>query len=161
MTSGRRRATVCHMSTKSHATRRPTTQRTTPYDDRPWAAAGVAVFSAVMLVMVGAVQALQGLVALLDDDFFVRVRNYTYSVDVTGWGWVHLVIGLVAVATGLALFTGQWWARIVGITLASLSLVSNFLWLPYYPVWALLIIAMNVLIIWGISTFDGDDLAHD
>jgi hypothetical protein len=126
--------------------------------DRPWAAAGIAVFAAVLLVIAGTIQVLQGIAALANDEFFVATRSYTYDIDLTAWGWFHLVIGAIAVATGVALFTAQWWARILGITFASISLVANFLWIPYYPLWALLIIALDVAIIWGISTYDRGDL---
>jgi hypothetical protein len=129
--------------------------------DRPWAAAGIAIFAAVLLVTSGTLQILQGIVAIADDPFFVVTGSYTYDIDVTAWGWFHLAIGAVAVATGVALFTAQWWARILGITFAAISLIANFLWIPYYPLWALLIIALDVAIIWGISSYDRSDLSAD
>lgn len=120
-------------------------------------AAGVATFAALLLLMVGVAQVLQGIVALANDGFYVVTRDYTYDVDITAWGWGHIIAGLVALAASIGLFTSQPWARVLAIGIASISVILNFLWIPYYPVWALLIIGFNVLIIWAVATFPADD----
>jgi hypothetical protein len=117
-------------------------------------ATGVAIFAAVLLLTAGLFQVVQGFVAILDDEFFVHTRKYTFEFDTTAWGWIHLIIGIVLVLTGFFLFTGAAWARIVGIAVAVLSLLANFLWLPYYPFWAIVVIALDVLVIWALSTYD-------
>jgi hypothetical protein len=129
---------------------------------RVWATGGM-VFAAAMMLMLGIWQIIVGIAALVEDDFFVVAPNYTYEIDTTAWGWIHLVIGVVVAAAGLFLFTGAAWARAVGITLASLSAIANFFFLPYYPLWALVIIALDVFVIWALATARprprGDDLA--
>jgi hypothetical protein len=115
-----------------------------------WASAGLA-FAAAMLLLAGVFQALAGLVAIIDDDFFVVTRNYTFDLDTTVWGWIHLIIGVVLLCTGLALTAGKGWARVVAIGIAMLSALANFFFIPYYPIWALLIIGLDVWVIWALT----------
>jgi len=117
-------------------------------------ATGVAIFAAALLLTAGLFQIVQGFVAILDDEFFVHTSKYTFEFDTTAWGWIHLIIGIVLVLTGFFLFTGAAWARIVGIAVAVLSMLANFLWLPYYPFWAIVVIALDVAVIWALSTYD-------
>jgi hypothetical protein len=112
---------------------------------------GFTVFAAVMMIMVGVWQAMAGLVAIFENEFYVQTSNYLYELDATTWGWIHLVIGLFVAFAGWGLLSGQTWARIVGITLAALSATANFLFIPYYPFWSLLIIAVNVMVIWALA----------
>jgi len=113
-------------------------------------AVGFTVFAAIMMLMVGAWQALQGLIAIFENEFYVTTRNYTFQFDATTWGCIHLVLGLIMAFAGWGLLSGQTWARIVGITLAAFSATANFLFIPYYPVWAILIIAVDVFVIWAL-----------
>ena len=117
-------------------------------------ATGLAAFAAAMLIMLGVFQMLEGLAALVNDEVLVTVRGYVYEFDVTAWGWTHLLIGAGAALTGVFLIRGALWARAVGIFVAGLSAVANFLFIPYYPVWSLLIIALNVAVIWALVTYD-------
>jgi hypothetical protein len=114
-------------------------------------AVGFIMFAAIMMIMAGVFQALQGLVAIFENEFYVATRNYTFQFDATTWGWIHLVVGLIVAFAGWGLLSGQTWARIVGITLAALSATANFLFIPYYPVWSLLIIAVDVFVIWALT----------
>ena len=111
------------------ASRYPSASRT---ETSGWAV-GFTVFAAVMLIMVGVWQALAGLIAIFENEFYVPTRNYIFQFDVTGWGWIHLVLGILVAFAGWGLLSGQTWARVVGITLAVLSATSNFLFIPYYP----------------------------
>ena len=122
-------------------------------------AVGFTAFAAVVMIMTGAFQAFQGLVAVLNDEFFVVGQEWTFSLDLTAWGWVHLIVGaLVAVAGGFVL-RGAVWARAVGVTVAAASAVLNFMWLPYYPTWSVLIIALDVVVIWALVAH-GRDIAR-
>ena len=109
------------------------------------------VFAAVMMIMVGIWQALAGLVAIFENEFYVPTRNYLYEFDVTGWGWIHLLLGVVVAFAGWGLLSGQTWARMVGIILAALSATANFLFIPYYPFWSILIITVNIFVIWALA----------
>ena len=115
-----------------------------------WAAGGV-VFAATLALLVGTFQILQGLVAIFNDDFYVVTRNYTFDLDTSAWGWIHLLIGLLMLGIGFGLFRGALWAVIGGLAIAMLSALSNFFFIPYYPIWALLLIALDVWIIWSLT----------
>jgi hypothetical protein len=115
-----------------------------------WAAGG-ATFAAALMVLIGAFQFLAGLAAIIDDDFYVVTRNYAFDLDVTGWGWIHLILGVVIFCAGLALFAGRAWAAMVAIVLAILSAIANFFFIPYYPWWSLLVIALDVWVIWALT----------
>lgn len=118
---------------------------------RAWSTGGL-IFAASMLVMLGIFQFFQGLAAIVRDSFYVVAPNYVYNIDVTAWGWIHLILGAVIAVTGFFLFTGAPWARGVGIGLAIVSAISQFFFLPYYPWWALLVIALDVFAIWALAT---------
>jgi hypothetical protein len=115
-----------------------------------WVAGGV-MFAAVMLVLIGSFEAIAGLTAIFDDEFFVVGANYTFELDTTAWGWIHLLLGALLVLAGAALFSGAAWAGIVAIVLASLSAVANFFFIPYYPFWAILEIALACWVIWALT----------
>ena len=123
--------------------------------DPPGWAMGFIVFAAVMMMMTGAFQALAGLIAIFENEFYVATRNYLFQFDATSWGWIHLIVGVIVALAGFALLSGATWARVVGITLAVLSAVANFLFIPYYPFWSLLIIALDVLVIWALAVHGG------
>ncbi|MFC9556658.1 hypothetical protein ACFTWF_38210 [Rhodococcus sp. NPDC056960] len=116
-------------------------------------AAGTSIGAAAILVIVGVLQVLQGIAALGNDEVFVVGVEYTYQFDLTVWGWIHIVLGVVVALVGVALFTGGIWARTLTIVIASLSIVVNFLWLPHYPGWASVIIALDVVVIWAVLTW--------
>jgi hypothetical protein len=122
----------------------------------PWALGG-AIFAAAVLVMLGGFHVIQGFVAIAEDEVFARIGDYVFEFDVTTWGWIHLIVGLVFVAVGLALFTGATWARAVAIAIAVLSALLNFMWVPYQPWWSLAIIALDVFVIWALATYRADD----
>jgi hypothetical protein len=106
----------------------------------------------------GVWHALAGLAAVVHDEVYASTPAYTYSFDLTGWGWIHLLLGILVVVAGFAVLRGQSWARLVGIFLACLGLIVNFLFIPHYPIWSLLIIALDVGIIWALSTYRRDAL---
>jgi hypothetical protein len=115
-----------------------------------WALGGM-VFAATMLVIIGIFQAINGLVAIIDDDFYVVRRNYTFDLDTTGWGLIHLILGIVLVVVGFALYARQEWAAITAVVLAGLSAVANFFFIPYYPLWSIVVIALDVWVIWALT----------
>jgi|SRR6187551_27889 len=119
-------------------------------------AGGLATFAVAMLLITGMFQMLEGLATLVDDEVLLGVNGYVYELDLTAWGWTHLVIGAVTALSGVFLIRGAFWARGVGIVFAGLSALANFVFVPYYPVWAILIIAMDVGVIWALVTYDWD-----
>ncbi|GAA3205872.1 DUF7144 family membrane protein [Actinocorallia longicatena] len=117
-------------------------------------ASGVALFAGVMMIVIGFFEATVGLVAIIENEFYVLTTDYLFEFDVTTWGWIHLAAGILVGVSGFAVFAGVLWGRVIGIITAVLSGVVNFLYLPYYPVWAVLIIALDVLVIWALCQYD-------
>jgi hypothetical protein len=115
-----------------------------------WAIGAVA-FAGTIMVLAGVFQALAGLVAIFNDEFYVVARNYTFDLDVTAWGWIHLIIGLLVLATGMGLFARATWAGVAAILICMLAALSNFFFIPYYPIWALVVIGLNIWVIWALT----------
>jgi hypothetical protein len=115
-----------------------------------WASGGI-TFAAVVLGIVGTFQILDGLVAIFNDDFYLRTENYTFNLDVSAWGWIHLLLGILFVATAWGLYSGSTWAGATAIVVASLSAIANFMFIPYYPLWSILVIALNLWVIWALT----------
>ncbi|HEX5877004.1 MAG TPA: hypothetical protein VF468_01535 [Actinomycetota bacterium] len=109
------------------------------------------LFAAIMMLMAGSVQALQGLIAIFENEVYVATRNYVFEFDATTWGWIHLLIGLLVAFAGWGLLSGKTWARVVAITVALVSAVANFLFIPYYPFWALTVITLDIFVIWAVA----------
>ena len=116
------------------------------------AVAGWTAFAAVMMVFGGAMAIFAGIAAIAQGSFFVTTSDYTFAFSLTGWGWVHLILGIVILVAGIALFSGAMWARVVGIVLAGLGMIANFLWLPYYPLWSLVLLTIDGFVIWALSS---------
>jgi vacuolar-type H+-ATPase subunit I/STV1 len=114
---------------------------------------GFVVFAGVMMMLIGTFHAFTGLAAIIQNEFFVVGPKYAYELDVTAWGWLHLIFGAIVAAAGYGVFSGATWARVVGITLAAISAVGNFFFIPYQPAWAILIIALDVLVIAALTAY--------
>ena len=115
-----------------------------------WAVGGM-VLAATLLIMVGTWQVFEGIAAIAKDDVFVRGVSYTYKFNLTTWGWIHLILGALMVIAGFGLFTAATWARVLGIAFAVLSAIAQFAFVPYYPLWSLTIVAVDVFIIWALA----------
>jgi hypothetical protein len=124
---------------------------TVRYDDEATGWAGWVVFGGVMLIVMGAFQITQGLVALFDDGFYaVGSDGLVVNVDYNTWGWIHLVIGLVGVLVGIGLLAGNLAARMAGVVVAFLSALVNMAFISAYPVWSVMVIALDVIVIYSI-----------
>jgi hypothetical protein len=115
-----------------------------------WAVAGL-TFAATMMVLIGSFQFIAGLAAVINDDFYVVAQNYAFDIDVSGWGWIHLIVGILLAVGGFFLFAGRPWAAVFAIVLAALSALVNFFFIPYYPFWSILVIALDVWVIWALT----------
>ncbi|GAA4731017.1 membrane protein [Actinomycetospora chibensis] len=131
-----------------------------PQNDASWSDArersgdwrGWITFAGVMMILLGTFQGIEGLVALLHRGFYaVGPEGLVVNVDYNAWGWLHLVIGLVLVATGLGVMTGQTWARVVGIGLAALSAVVNLAFMAAYPFWSVIVIFVDIVVIYALA----------
>ena len=120
------------------------------YDERTgWT--GWIVFAGVMMIISGSLNALYGVVAAVNDDWVGWTNRENAFLDVSQWGWVHIVVGLIVLLCGIGLFGGNILARTVAVIIASISLVSNFFFIPVYPLWALTVITIDALVIWALT----------
>ena len=119
-------------------------------------AAGLTAFAGILMLLIGFFHAFQGLVALFNDEFLVVGEEYIFEFDITAWGWVHLIAGVLIALAGIALFQGAVWARTVAVILACLSILASFLWMPYYPVWSIAVIVFDVFVIWAVTAHGRD-----
>lgn len=118
---------------------------------------GWIAFAATMMVLLGTLHIFEGLVALFRDEYFLVGKNgLTVHVDYTMWGLVHLLGGILIIAAGLGLLTGQLWARSVGVLLALVSAVVNIGFLSAYPIWSAIMIAVDILVIWALTVHGGE-----
>jgi hypothetical protein len=115
-----------------------------------WAVGGI-TFAGTMLILIGMFQVIDGIAAIANDEFFLVGQNYTFDLDTSAWGWIHLLLGIGLMIAGWSIFAGKTWAAVVALTLAMLSAVANFFFIPYYPFWAILIIALNCWVIWSLT----------
>ena len=128
----------------------------TPEENYSGWAAGWAGFAGVMLVMIGVFDVIQGLVALFNDEFYVISEEYIFEFDVTAWGWIQLILGIVLISSGIGIFSGNVAARTVGVIMAGLAAIANFAWLPYSPIWSIIVISICVSVIWALTAHGRD-----
>jgi len=126
-------------------------QQDRPYSDRAAFAASGVSFAGTMLVLVGLFEVVNGIAAINNDTVLVRTRNYTFGLDLTAWGWIHVIIGAVMIFAGISIFSRKAWAVIFGLAMAMLSALNNFFYLPHYPFWSIVVIALDVFIIWSLT----------
>ena len=124
------------------------------------AAVGWTVFAACVLIIVGIFDVIAGLVGIVNDNFYAVTRDYVFQFDTTTWGWIKLIVGVIMLLAGIALFRGAVWARTIGVIVAIISCIVNFAWLPWYPFWALTVIAIDITVIWAL-TAHGRDITRE
>ena len=117
-------------------------------------ATGVSAVAAIMLMILSALSILEGTVAVAGDEIYVAGVDYLYAFDTTTWGWVHMILGIIGIGCGIGLLFGTIWGRYAAIVIAALVMIANFLALPYYPAWSLLIIALSIVVVWAVATWE-------
>lgn len=121
------------------------------YSTRGAVADAAATFAGVLLIVASLMDVIQGAAAVNDPEFLAAGADYTLDLDVAAWGWVHLILGAASfvVAIGILMRTG--WGQALGMIVAGLAMLVNFVWLPHHPLWAALVIAFNAFVIWALS----------
>jgi hypothetical protein len=114
----------------------------------PWV--GVVVFAGVMLTLGGVMQGFYGLVAIINDQWPVYANQANLLLGLTAWGWIHLVLGVIALIAGVGIVMGSALARGIGVIVAGVSMVVTFMSLPAEPLWSLTIIAVDLVIIYAL-----------
>jgi hypothetical protein len=109
-----------------------------------------------MMIMMGSFHAIAGLAGIIEDEFYTVTPNYILEFDATTWGWIHLILGIVVLISGFYLFTGAVLARTVGVIIAVISAIVGFAWLPWYPVWGIVIVSIAVSVIWALTAHGRD-----
>ncbi|NDK91779.1 hypothetical protein GYA93_19705 [Gordonia desulfuricans] len=127
-----------------------------PSTEQNWAA-GLSIVAAVVLLITGILQFFQGISAVRKDTLLVFTGDYVFKFNLTTWGWIHIVVGLIVAVVGLALFFGATWARALAIVVLAISVILNFLWIPYYPWWSIILIILGVIGIWAVAAWNTDE----
>lgn len=122
-----------------------------PRGTSPWASGGT-MFAGVLMLVSGILGILEGIAGIAKDDVYARIGDYVYKFNLTTWGWIHLVLGILVAVTGYGILKGATWGKACGVALASISVVLHFMWLPYQPIWALIAIAIGLFVIWALCT---------
>ena len=119
-------------------------------------ATGLAVFAGALMIVSGIAAVFEGIAAVFNDKVFANTPQYLYAFDLTAWGWIHLFLGVLVGLAGVAVIRRQAWGRYIGIALVGLSLIANFMFLPHYPLWTIVTIALDVAIIWALAVYRVD-----
>jgi hypothetical protein len=120
--------------------------------EKPSAWTGWVVFGGMMMILVGTFNAVEGLAGILDNGFYPTNNTALFNVNLTGWGWYMLVMGVVLVLTGMGVIGGRYWARVVAVVVLMLNALSHLFSVPIYPAWSVIVITLDVLIIYAIIT---------
>ena len=126
--------------------------------ERSGFAVGFISFAGIVLILAGIFHVIDGIVGLVNNDFYVKTDNWVFKFNVTSWGWIHILLGIIAILAGVGLFSGAIWARTVAVIVAAVSIIANFVWLPYYPWWARLVFVLDFFVIWAVG-LHGRDVA--
>lgn len=123
---------------------------------KPTGWVGWIFFAGMLLLVVGLFQSIAGFVALFQEDMYLVTASNLLVFDYSQWGWIHILWGIILILSSFSLMAGQLWGRIFGVFLASVSALANFAFMPAYPVWSMIIIAMDILIIYAITVHGGE-----
>ncbi|MGW2965046.1 DUF7144 family membrane protein [Streptomyces sp. NPDC001220] len=111
---------------------------------------GASSFAGILMMLSGPLSILMGAAGIAEDTLFAASR-YAYRFDLTAWGWIHLVIGVVLVVAGLGVLTDQSWGRGAGVAVAVISLITQFMFVPYYPLWSIPVMTLDLLILFALT----------
>ncbi|QIS14816.1 DUF7144 family membrane protein [Nocardia arthritidis] len=109
------------------------------------------IFAGVLILITGILHLLTAIAAIAKRDIFVVTEDQVFLLNVSTWGWVHLVIAVLVIVAGVGIVTGKSWGYLAGIVMAAVSILDNFVFAPIYPFWALVMIAIDILVIWALA----------
>ncbi len=121
-------------------------------DERYSGWTGLAGFAGILLVIAGVFGIIQGFVALFSDSYFLATEGGLLIFDYTSWGWIHMGIGVLLLAAGSGVLAGQTWAIVTGVIIASANAIAQLAFLSAYPVWGVMVIALDVMIVYALAT---------
>lgn len=121
------------------------------YSTKGFAADVTASFAGVLLIVTALLDILQGMSAIANDDLYSSGSDYLYKFDMDVWGWIHVVLGVIALAIAIGILKRTGWGQVGGMIVAGLGILTNFAALPHYPLWSMIVIAFYALVIWSLS----------
>ncbi len=121
------------------------------YDDGRTGWTGWIAFAGVMMIIGGSLNLLYGIIAAVNDEWVVWTNRGDVYLDISEWGWVHIILGAIVLLSGIGVFSGNILARTVGVVVAGISLIANFFFIPVYPIWAITVIVLDMLVIWALT----------
>jgi hypothetical protein len=101
----------------------------------------------VLLLIASLLDLLQGASAVAEDELYTQAKEYLYEMDLTAWGWIHIVIGVLGAVVAVAILARRTWGLVAGLAVAVVGIVTNVAFLPVYPAWSAFIIGFNVLVL--------------
>ncbi|MFI6483390.1 hypothetical protein ACIBH1_36055 [Nonomuraea sp. NPDC050663] len=107
-------------------------------------------FAGMMIILAGLFNLVSGIYAIIDDELYVTTRKGLLLFDLTGWGWVHLILGVLLLVTGIAVSVGKGWARLIAVILVMLNALTQLTWIMVNPWWSLVVIAVDVLVLYAL-----------
>lgn len=139
--------------TPPHAHAAPAPRRRVSTVDGPGIRTHWLRFAGIIMTIIGVFGILEGITALVDRYYFITGTYGTvFSINLAGWGWFHIIVGALVLIAGVALLGTEipTWARVVGVAFVSVNMVLNLLWLPAAPLWAVIVIALDVFILFAL-----------
>lgn len=118
---------------------------------KPTGWTGWVYFAGAMMLLLGGLQALSGLVGIFKDTFYVVGQSALVAFSYTTWGWINLIVGILIFLAGLAVMNGSAWGRVIGVFLAVLSAVANVAFLPSYPIWSVIALLVDLMVIFALT----------
>jgi dolichyl-phosphate-mannose--protein O-mannosyl transferase len=128
--------------------------------ERSSMAVGFTYFAAVIMMLAGVFNIIEGLAGVVHNDFYTITSNYVFHFNASAWGWINLLVGVVVLLAAYGLFTGAIWARTVGVIMAAITALDGFAFIPVYPLWGITLVTLSVLVIWAL-TMHGRDVTTD
>jgi hypothetical protein len=113
---------------------------------------GASLFAGAVMMLSGPLSILMGASGIAGDNLFAA-SQYAYRFDLTAWGWIHILAGPALVIAGLGVVSNQGWGRGAGAAAAGISLITQFMFVPYYPLWAIPVMTLDLLIIFALTRF--------
>lgn len=121
---------------------------------------GWVLFATTVFVIAAVMDVIYGLTAIINNEWIVFAADEVWYLDISAWGWITLIVGVLGLIVAWGVYAGQTWARVVGIIVAALAAISAFIIIPYFPVWGVAILATWVLAIWALAVH-GDEVSVD
>jgi len=122
---------------------------------------GWIVFAATMLLVIGTMNVVTGIAALIQDEIFLTGDAGAFVLDLTAWGWVHIAIGALLIVTGISLYSGALWATVTATVLVGLNMITQMFMLPGYPFWGIVVITLDAFVLWALLVHGDEQRVAD